>query len=139
MTRVIAQQWTSLDGYATGSDGEDELFALVDAAVDDRSQQHNLDLVPACDHVLLGRRTYEAFVTYWPTATEAVADVVNAAQRVVASRSLTHAPWGGHAPADVVPDAVEHVRRHRAAGGGDVLVWGSVTHLRLAVRRDDAR
>lgn len=126
MTRVIAQQWVSLDGYASGPGGEGDLFAAVPVDVDERSQAHNLELLAGVDHVLLGARTYTSFVTYWPTATDTVADAVNALPKVVASTSLPGAPWPGHAPARVVPDAVDHVRRHRAAGGGDVLVWGSL-------------
>lgn len=129
MTRVIAQQWVSVDGHASGPGGEGELFAHVPADVDERSQAHNLALLDGVDHVLLGARTYASFVEYWPTATDTVADAVNALPKVVASTSLDAAPWPGHAPARVEVDAVGHVRRHRAAGGGDVLVWGSLALL----------
>ncbi|MCH1869045.1 dihydrofolate reductase family protein [Nocardioides sp. CFH 31398] len=126
MTRVIAQQWVSVDGYASGPGGEGDLFAHVPVDVDERTQAHNLDVLGGVDHVLLGRRTHFSFAAYWPTATDPVADAVNAVQKVVASTTLRDAPWPGHVPARVVTDAVDHVRGHRAGGGGDVLVWGSL-------------
>ncbi|MBR7742871.1 hypothetical protein KC207_06145 [Phycicoccus sp. BSK3Z-2] len=38
-TRVVAQQWVSLDGYASGTGGEDALFAHVHADADERSRR----------------------------------------------------------------------------------------------------
>ncbi|MEJ2860177.1 dihydrofolate reductase family protein [Actinomycetospora flava] len=131
--RVVAQQWISIDGFATGPTDEMEIFAGVPAASDARSMELNAELIADVETVLLGRRTYEAFVTFWPT--EAARDVpitplVNAVPKVVASSTLTAAPWGGHAPASVVPDAVAHVRALRAEPGGIVLVWGSLALMR---------
>jgi hypothetical protein len=47
--------------------------------------------------MLLGRATYQIFIDYWPTATTdnaIIADELNALSKVVASRTLDHAPWG---------------------------------------------
>lgn len=126
MTRIIAQQWVSLDGFASGTDGEDALFAHVAPEADERSQRYNVELRPSIQHVLLGRRTYEAFVSYWPTSTETIADTVNTVPKVVASRSLNEAPWADGEPAKVVTDAVEHIRQARHHGPGDIVIWGSL-------------
>lgn len=133
LTRVVAQQWVSLDGYASGTDGEDALFAHVHAEADERSQRYNVELCPTVHHVLLGRRTYESFVSYWPTATETIAETVNAVPKVVASRSLTHAPWPDREPATVAADVLEHVRQARHDGAGDILIWGSLELVRRLV------
>lgn len=125
--KVVAQQWVSLDGYAAGPTGEGELFDAVDPAGEAGSQRHNAGYVPTVEQVLLGRRSYQSFVAYWPTADDLVAQHVNAAPKVVFSRTLDGAPWGDHEPALVRPDAVEHVRAARAAGGGDLLLWGSLS------------
>ncbi|SKB09011.1 dihydrofolate reductase family protein [Aeromicrobium choanae] len=125
--RVIAQQWTSLDGYAAGRSGEEEIFAAVPEEADAASQRWNLELLDRVDHVLLGRRTYELFVQYWPGADGPIAARVNAIAKVVCSRSLGAAPWGGFAPARVVPDAAAHVRSLRDASDDVVLIWGSLS------------
>lgn len=125
--RVLVQQWVSVDGMVAGPGGETDVF---DAVSDfGPSERHNAALLADVDDVLLGRRTYEEFVRFWPTAEgEALAPLVNALPKTVASTTLRAAPWGGHAPARTVPDAAEHVRTRRADGtAATTIVWGSVT------------
>lgn len=126
MGRVIVQQWISADGFVAGPGGEGDVFAAVrDFSA---SETHNLALLESVDEVLLGRRTYEIFVAFWPSAgDEPMAQLVNSMPKTVCSTSLTQAPWGEHAPARIVPDAVKHVREQRA---GDTIVWGSVRLMR---------
>ena len=134
MRRVLVQQWVSVDGMVAGPDGETDIFdAVPDFSASDR---HNTALLDSVDEVLLGRRTYEEFVRFWPTADgEAQAPLINALPKTVASTTLGSAPWGGHPPARIVPDAVEHVRAGRAAGtAGTTIVWGSVTVMRALLR-----
>lgn len=120
--RVIVQQWISLDGYAAGDD-EDAIFNAVPAEADLRSQRYNEALLNEVSEVMLGRRTYEMFRDYWPTAGEPIAAGINGIPKVVASRSLAAAPWGTFAPAKVCRDAVGYVRQR---GHGTLLVWGSI-------------
>jgi hypothetical protein len=112
MGRVLVQQWVSVDGMVAGPDGETDVFdAVPDFSASDR---HNTALLDSVDEVLLGRRTYEEFVQFWPTADgEALAPLINALPKTVASTTLGSAPWGEHPPARIVPDAVEHIRSGR--------------------------
>jgi dihydrofolate reductase len=131
--RVVAQQWVSVDGFAAGPAGEGDIFAGVPTASDRRSMELNEALIPEVETVLLGRRSYESFVRFWPTEHSRdvpVAPLVNAVPKLVASSTLAAAPWGEHAPAEVVPDAVARVRALRAGSGGIVLVWGSLALMR---------
>jgi hypothetical protein len=113
--RVLVQQWVSVDGMVAGPGGETDVFSAVDDF--SPSERHDAALLDSVDDVLLGRRTYEEFVRLWPTTEgEALAHLVNALPKTVASTTLRHAPWGGHRPARIVPDAVDHVRSRRAAG-----------------------
>ena len=133
--RVIAQQWISADGFVAGPNDETDLFAAVEDASD--TERHNLAMLDSVDVVLLGRRTYETFVQFWPTADDQpMAVSVNALPKVVCSTTLTEAPWGAHAPAEIVADGVEHVRRLRSEPGGDVLVWGSINLMRSLLVAD---
>ncbi|MDD7936933.1 dihydrofolate reductase family protein [Actinomycetospora lutea] len=136
MTRVVAQQWISVDGFAAGPTDETDIFAGVPEESDRRSMELNAELLADVEVVLLGRRTYEGFVTFWPTDASRevpVAPLVNAVPKLVASTTLRAAPWGDHAPAEVVPDAVERVRALRAGSGGIVLVWGSLALMRTLI------
>lgn len=84
----------------------------------DRDQLEFLDTV---DTILLGRRTYELFVGYWPTATtdrEIIADRLNTLPKLVFSNTLSEAPWGSWSPARVVRgDAVTEVKQLKAQDG----------------------
>jgi dihydrofolate reductase len=95
-------------------------------------------LLDSVDEVLLGRRTYEEFVQFWPTADgEALAPLINALPKTVASTTLGAAPWGEHPPARIVADAVEHIRSRRTAGAtGTTIVWGSITVMRALLRAE---
>jgi dihydrofolate reductase len=127
--RVIAQQWVSVDGFAAGPTDETEIFAAVDDM--SGSEEYNRRLLEHVDEVLLGRRSYESFVGFWPRAEgEPMAEAVNAIPKVVCSTTLREAPWGAFDPARVVPDAVAHVRERRREPGGDLLIWGSLALMR---------
>lgn len=60
--RVIAQQWVSADGFASGPTDETELFAALSDF--SHGEAHNVELLRDVDVVLLGRRTYESFVGF---------------------------------------------------------------------------
>lgn len=124
MGRVIAQQWMSVDGMVAGPSGEVDLFEAV--ADFTAAEAHNLDLLESVDEILLGRRTYEGFSDYWPTADdETMAESINRLPKTVCSTSLTAAPWGEFAPARIVTDGVAHAEERRMATG-DTIVWGSI-------------
>ena len=76
--------------------------------------------------LLLGRRTYDLFSGYWPKAEKSpMADGLNAATKYVATHRPDSLEWG---PAeDLGPEIVEGVRRIKAKGGPDLIVWGSST------------
>ncbi|MEU4422229.1 dihydrofolate reductase family protein [Actinoplanes sp. NPDC024001] len=129
MGRVIVQQWISADGFVAGPGGEGDVFAAVQDF--SASEAHNVALLETVDEVLLGRRTYEIFVEFWPTAhDEPMARLVNRIPKTVCSTTLDQAPWGEHRPALVVADAVGHVRDRRDRQQGDTIVWGSVRLMR---------
>lgn len=132
--RVVVQEWVSLDGYAAGPGGEMDIMRAVSEGADQRSQTYNAEFLATTAEVLLGSRTYGAFVEYWPTAEERIADRVNRIPKFVASTTLHSAPWGDHAPATVVADVEDHVRRFRREGEGTLVVWGSLALVHSLVR-----
>jgi dihydrofolate reductase len=76
--------------------------------------------------LLLGRRTYDLWASYWPTVkTGPFADGLNAATKYVA----THRPDGlGWGPVkNLGADMMEGIRRVKSTDGPDLIVWGSST------------
>jgi len=129
MRKVILQEWVSLDGYAVDSEGSLDFFPASETdTYPDRDQLSFLDSV---DTILLGRKTYELFVDYWPTAStdqEIIADRLNELPKLVFSNTLSEAPWGTWPPAHVVRgDAVAEIGRLKAQDGKHMVLWGSLS------------
>jgi dihydrofolate reductase len=129
MRKLILQEWVSLDGYAVDRHGKLDFFPASDT--DQYSDRDQLAFLESIDTILLGRRTYELFVDFWPTAKtdqEIIADRLNELPKVVFSNTLREAPWGTWAPATVIRgDAVSEVRRLKAQDGKHMVLWGSLS------------
>ena len=103
MRRLILEEWISLDGFAVDREGTLDFFPASEA--DRFSDQDQLEFLESVDTIVLGRRTYELFVDFWPTATtdeEIIADRLNELPKLVFSDTLREAPWGAWPPARVV-------------------------------------
>ena len=76
--------------------------------------------------VLLGRRTYDAWSGFWPTAPKSpMADRLNAATKCVVTHRPESLSWG---PVEGMgPDLVEGVRNLKASDGADLILAGSST------------
>jgi dihydrofolate reductase len=138
MRRLILQEWISLDGYAV--DGEGGLDFFPASETDRYSDRDQLAFLDGVDTILLGRKTYELFVGYWPTATtdeEIIAERLNELPKLVFSNSLSEAPWGTWPPAQIVRgDAVAEIGRLKAQEGRQMVVWGSLSLARDLMAAD---
>jgi dihydrofolate reductase len=76
--------------------------------------------------LLLGRRTYDGFSSFWPKAPSSpMADRLNAAKKYVVTHRPESLAWG---PFEAVgPDIVEGIRRIQSQDGADLLLMGSST------------
>jgi dihydrofolate reductase len=119
----------SLDGVIQGPGGpNDDNYTYGGWAVPHHDEAAGEAIVAAqgdAFDLLLGRRTYDIFAGYWPAKENPMADSLNAATKYVATRRPDSLEWG---PAeDLGPDIVEGIRRIKAKGGPDLIVWGSST------------
>jgi len=76
--------------------------------------------------LLLGRRTYDIWATYWPNvASSPMANGLNAATKYVATHRPESLGWG---PVEGLgADIVGKVRSLTSTDGPDLIVWGSST------------
>ncbi len=136
MRKLVVSAFVSLDGVvqAPGGPGEDESggFTLggwtvphFDASVGefmDELMGHPFDLV-------LGRKTYDLFASFWPHASEAEGGKpLNEAVKHVASRGTPELSWDRSVPLE--GDVVEAVRALKAQDGPELQVHGSGDLLR---------
>lgn len=87
----------------------------------------------ACDALLLGRVTYEAFAQAWPNSKDEGADFINALPKHVATRTLTTPEWNA---TFIQGDVVEGVRQLKQQAGKDLLMYGSGNLAQTLMRHD---
>jgi dihydrofolate reductase len=81
--------------------------------------------------LLLGRKTYDIFAGYWPKQSSPMADSLNGARKYVATHRPESLAWG---PAESLgTDIAAGIAKVKAAGGPDLIVWGSSTLTPLLI------
>ena len=138
MRKLILEEWLSLDGFAADRNDGLDFFPATDT--DHFSDRDQLKFLDSVDTILLGRRTYELFVKFWPTASaeqEIIADRLNELPKLVFSNTLTEAPWGKWPPAQVIRgDAVREIRRLKGRDGKHMVLWGSLSLAQTVIKAD---
>ncbi|GHI99254.1 deaminase reductase [Streptomyces olivaceus] len=132
MRRIIVCTFLTLDGVMQAPGGPDE---DAEGGFEHGGWQRPVDdeevgtavagWYERSDAMLLGRKTYEIFASYWPTADPAdpFTDRMNGMHKYEASRTLTSVEWRNSTLLE--GDVAEAVRRLKASDGGDINVVGS--------------
>jgi class 3 adenylate cyclase len=131
--RLIVTVFMTLDGVVEGPgfdehrDGRNAWALRVQTEED---EAYNEGQLFAADALLLGRRTWQIWAAFWPTATGALADRLNAIPKYVVSNTLTRAGWTNSTI--VSGDVKRRIEDLKAQPGGELVVYGSpglVDHL----------
>jgi dihydrofolate reductase len=142
MRKLLVTTFVTLDGVmqAPGGPDEDETsgFALGGWSVnywDDLMGQFMGQTMAGPFDLVLGRRTYDIFASYWPNATDNPgAKPLNDATKYVASRSEHELPWG---PAVLLQgDAAEGIAKLKQADGPELQVHGSADLIQTLLRHN---
>ena len=87
-------------------------------------EQFSIEQLADADALLFGRRTWEGMADFWTSAVGAVATLMNAVPKIVATRAgVDTARWPGTTV--IGRDAVAEVRALKQAGDRSVHVFGS--------------
>jgi dihydrofolate reductase len=133
MRKLLVCNIISLDGYYEGPGGD-----VMAMPFDEGFDEYNAERLRAADTLLLGRKTYEGFKSYWPPVADnpdappierEISRLNTTIDKVVVSDTLTPdqtAPWHntriiGRA------DAYDEIGKLKNDSGGDILVFGSHT------------
>ena len=125
MRRLVAWNAMTLDGYFEGRTPWDLKFH--ETVWGDELESFSLEQLQEIGTLLFGRRTYEGMADYWIKATGAIAEMMNAVEKAVATRTLKAADWNNTRL--LRGDAVQAVKALKAEGGKDVYVFGSADLL----------
>lgn len=126
MRKLTAGYFHSVDGVVEAPDQwqfdafDDELGALLGRTME------------AVDTVLLGRKGYEEWASYWPAAEvdEDFAAFINTVPKHVASRTLSQDQLGWQNSTLIAGELVPFVRALKAGPGGDIAVMGGFSLAR---------
>ena len=119
MRKVVAYTLVSLDGVA--EDPEKFLFQF------DTVMEANLgEVIGTQDTVLLGRRMYDEWSSYWPRSDDQpFADFINNVHKYVATSTPLTGEWTN---AERIQGPVDDfVRELKAGDGGDIGIHGSIS------------
>ncbi len=128
MGRIVVTEFVSLDGVmeAPGG-GEDFKHAGWTFEINrgDEGDKFKLDETLSSEALLLGRVTYEAFASAWPSRTDEVgfADKFNSMPKYVVSSTLENPEWNNSTV--LKGDVAEEVAKLKRQHDGDIVVHGS--------------
>ena len=138
MRKIRIAEHISLDGVIQpGGPNDNSEFANGGWSAPYRSPEGAAVLAEAQGRgfdLLLGRRTYDLWASYWPKMKGGpFADQLNAATKYVATHRPDNLAWGpvGHLGDDVL----EGIRRLKSEDGPDLLIWGSTSLTTVLLER----
>lgn len=140
MRKINVLTFVSMDGVMQGPGGPEEdtgggftrggwSVGYFDEAVGQEMAEemgHDFDL-------LLGRRTYEIFASYWPHSTDPGANLINDAKKYVATNRPLTKDWN---TLRLEGDVVEAIRKLKTESGPELQVHGSGTLIQTLLAND---
>ena len=130
MRKVFWQISETLDGFMEGPNRELDRTAQV---VDKDFERYASDMLRSIDGIILGRRTYELFESYWPNATGPDADRMNELPKLVFSKTLKEVNWKNSRLAQ--EDVAKEIAELKAQPGKDLALFGSAGLASTFMRR----
>jgi dihydrofolate reductase len=146
MRRLIANEFMSLDGVVQAPGGAEEDVSggfrhggwHMSYMQDERAQGWALASIVEADGFVLGRRTYEIFAAYWPSASEeeqVIAEPLNTKPKHVASTTLRE-PLAWQKSVLLVGDVAAAITALKQEDGGDLHVIGSAALVQSLIEHD---
>jgi dihydrofolate reductase len=135
MRKLIAQVFDySLDGLIAAEGTE--FFQFCRDLPDDPAETVSLtEFFAGADVHIMGRVHYQEMASYFPTATDdPFAEVLNAARKVVFSRTLKTADWANATIAS--GDFGQEIDSLRGGGDGYIIAGGGISFWRSLARLD---
>jgi class 3 adenylate cyclase len=137
--RLIVTAFVTLDGVVEGPgfdehrDGRNAWALRVQGEED---EEYNKAQLAGADAILLGRRTWQIWAAFWPTATgdDWLAERINGLPKYVVSRTLRRADWTNSTI--ISGDIAAEVAKLKAQPGGELVVYGSPDLVDELLRHD---
>jgi len=142
MRKIIAITQVSLDGVmqAPGGPEEDPSNGFTEGGwampfVDDEARKIIDEIISRDFDLLLGRRTYDIWISYWPNhGDNPIGAAFNKSTKFVVTRTLDHLDWKNSQRID--GDIVGKIRQLKSSDGPELHVWGSSKLLQTLIAAD---
>ena len=141
MRKIIVLSMITLDGVmqAPGGPTEDtsgdfEYGGWTVPYVDDFLGQVMSEQIGRPFDLLLGRRTYEIFASYWPHQTNPVASAINKATKYVASTTATKYDW--EKTVILKGNVGDQIKKLKEEDGPELQVHGSGNFVQALLQND---
>jgi dihydrofolate reductase len=133
MRKLIATVFNySLDGLLADEGTEFWKFCFDLPENREPNDPAQLDFLQSADAHIMGRTAYEGIAGSMTTSTDhPFAPILNAARKVVFSRTLKTADWANTTIA--AGDTAEEIDKLRQGGEGHIVVWGGVSLWRSLI------
>jgi len=140
---AIANISLSLDGRTAGPGGEYDMGWIVPHAISNGARDHMINVTSPATTVLLGRKNYEGFGSYWPSVVDneeadsrdrAFSKWLNSVEKIVFSSTLKDASWENSRIVNDDPATV--VRELQKQAGGDIIVLASSSVIKRLLEAD---
>lgn len=137
MRKIIVLSFISLDGVMQAPGGPDEdneggfkYGGWVTPYFDEASGKIMGEQMKPAD-LLLGRKTYDIFASYWPSHGD-VWPGINEVTKYVLSKSLNKTNWNN----SVILRSADDIKKLKNTEGGDIQVHGSGEMIQTILRND---
>ena len=140
---VVANISLSMDGRTNGVGGDYDMSWIVPHAVTDSTRDNMIAVTSLATTVLLGRKNYQGFGSYWPSVADnesadprdrAFSTWLNSVEKVVFSSTLKDATWENSRIVNADPVAV--VRDLQKQTGGNIIVLASSSLIKRLLEAD---
>jgi dihydrofolate reductase len=127
----------------SGPGGEYDMSWIVPHAITDGARSHMIGFTNSATTVLLGRKNFQGFGSYWPAvANDESADPrdrafskwLNSVEKIVFSSTLDETAWGNTRIVNAQPSKV--IEELRQQEGGDIIVLASGSVIKSLLRAD---
>jgi len=123
MRKIIVANHVTIDGFFAGPNGELDWFVR-----DDQLAKYAAEQLKDKGALLLGRKTYQLFASYWPTPSAyednpILAPMLNDIEKIVFSRTLDRAEWSNSRL--IKENIAEEVLKLKEQPGNDMVILGS--------------
>jgi len=141
MRKIISITQVTLDGVMQGPGGpeEDPSNGFTQGGwampfVDEGARKVIDETISGEFDLLLGRRTYQIWVGYWPNQDNSIGKAFNKATKYVVTRTLEHLDW--KKSQRISGDVVDELRKVKASDGPPLHLWGSNQLLQALIAAD---